>query len=115
LSFSVANDGQLAVDAITGGDVPDVVLMDVQMPVMDGFEATRRIRAWERETGRTKVLPIVAMTANAFESDRMECMAAGMNAFMSKPFNFDDLGSLLKELLPVADGDVNASPPEIPR
>ncbi|MEI7430327.1 MAG: ATP-binding protein, partial [Betaproteobacteria bacterium] len=112
LSFTVANDGQQAVNAITGGDVPDVVLMDVQMPVMDGFEATRRIRAWEIETGRTQVLPIVAMTANAFESDKMECMTAGMNEFLSKPFNFDDLSSLLNKYLPVVD-NVEANPPEI--
>ncbi|MEI7613836.1 MAG: ATP-binding protein [Betaproteobacteria bacterium] len=95
----VAEDGRQAVDLITGGEVPDIVLMDIQMPVMDGLEATRLIRAWEIQSERQTPLPIVAMTANAFESDKTECLASGMNEFLSKPFNFNDLSTLLNSLL----------------
>lgn len=99
VDFVSVGDGKQAVDRITGGDCPDAVLMDVQMPVMDGLEACRRIRRWEAETGGERRLPIVAMTANAFDSDRQDCLDAGMNAFLSKPFNFDTLGSLLSQYL----------------
>jgi signal transduction histidine kinase/CheY-like chemotaxis protein len=105
LSVVVANDGQQAVDMIRGGEEPDIVLMDVQMPVMDGFEATRRIRAWEKASGRTHWLPIVAMTASAYETDRRQCIDAGMNEFLSKPYNFEDLGALLRRLLTAAGSE----------
>ena len=101
MSISHAGDGQAAVDAVTSGEaMPDVILMDVQMPVMDGLQATRLIRAWERQSGHALPVPIVAMTANAFESDRLECIAAGMNEFLSKPYWFEELEALLAKLLP---------------
>ena len=76
----VAGDGQQALDLLQTLEV-DCVLMDMQMPVMDGLEATRRLRAQER----LRRLPIIAMTANASTQDRRACMAAGMNDFVSKP------------------------------
>jgi two-component system, sensor histidine kinase and response regulator len=76
----VAGDGQQALDVLQTLEV-DCVLMDMQMPVMDGLEATRRLRAQER----LRRLPIIAMTANASTQDRRACMAAGMNDFVSKP------------------------------
>jgi hypothetical protein len=103
LRVELANDGQQAVEAVTQSDMPDVILMDIQMPVMDGLQATRLIRAWERQNGHGRRIPIVAMTANAFESDRLECLAAGMDEFLSKPYRFEELDALLGKLIPAAN------------
>lgn len=90
----LANNGQEAVEAIAQHPPFDVILMDVQMPVMDGFEATRVIRSLHEH----HATPIVAMTANATERDRQRCLAAGMDHFLSKPFALQDLRALLAEL-----------------
>ena len=75
----------------------DVVLMDIMMPVMDGLEATRAIRAMEREDCRT--LPIIAMSANAFDDDLKKSVACGMNGHLSKPVEVDKLYQVLNEVL----------------
>ncbi|WP_374341445.1 ATP-binding protein [Methyloversatilis sp.] len=80
---SIAENGLKAVERMAEGGF-DLVLMDMQMPVMGGVEATRLIREMERELGRPAV-PIFAMTANALEDDRHACMTAGMNDFLTKP------------------------------
>ena len=67
----------------------DVILMDVQMPDMDGFEATATIRAAEQSSGGH--MPIIAMTANAMEGDEERCLAAGMDGYVSKPVDFEQL------------------------
>jgi CheY-like chemotaxis protein len=72
----------------------DFILMDVNMPEMDGLEATRRIRAAEAASGATRV-PIVALTANAFGEDREACLAAGMDDFLVKPLDRERLAELL--------------------
>ncbi len=91
----LAGNGAEAVAQVTGeGDIPDLVLMDVQMPVMDGAEATRRIRAWERESGRLP-LPVIALTAGAFAEDRQHCLAAGMSDFLPKPVDFVALQNMM--------------------
>ncbi|HEX5358139.1 MAG TPA: ATP-binding protein [Aquabacterium sp.] len=72
----------------------DVVLMDCQMPELDGIEATRRLRTWEHNHGRPPV-PVVALTANAMNSDRERCLAAGMNEHLAKPFRQDELRTVL--------------------
>jgi len=88
---AVAADGLEAVAAVERGSF-DVVLMDVQMPVVDGIEATRRIRAMAGDRGS---LPIIALTANAMAGDRERYMAAGMTDYVSKPINIDDLSAAL--------------------
>jgi CheY-like chemotaxis protein len=74
----------------------DIVLMDMQMPVMDGLESTRAIRDFERANNRPHVR-IVAMTANARPEDRQACADAGMDDFISKPFNANELRKLISE------------------
>jgi CheY-like chemotaxis protein len=87
----VANNGQEAVDLFPTQHW-DLVLMDMQMPVMGGLDATRLIRAAESGGSRT---PIVAMTANAMESDREACLLAGMDDHLAKPFNANVLQALI--------------------
>ena len=84
-----AADGAQAVEAVERG-LFDVILMDVQMPVMDGFEATRQIRSLELARGAVRV-PILAVTAGAFEGGQERCRRAGMDGFLAKPVSFDRL------------------------
>jgi two-component system sensor histidine kinase/response regulator len=91
----VAENGRIAVDKVLSKDY-DVVLMDMQMPVMDGLEATRLIRA--TQTGRR--VPIVAMTANAMQGDRERCLEAGMDDYLSKPIKAAELQEMLERFNP---------------
>jgi len=90
----MTDNGQQAVNAMMQGIQPDLILMDVQMPVMDGYEATRQIRRWEKETHQTHV-PIIALTAGAFDEDRENCLVAGMDDFLTKPVNMDSLKTMI--------------------
>jgi len=90
--FDVANNGQEAFDAVQKNEY-DVVLMDCNMPVMDGYEATQKIR----DLG-FKDLPIVALTASALESDRKKCLAAGMDDFVSKPIDKDEIVRIMDKI-----------------
>ena len=94
---AVAENGQVALEMLAQRDY-QLVLMDMQMPVMDGLTATRHIRA----NPRWRELPVLAMTANAMASDREQCLAAGMNAHLAKPIDPDELFALLLQWLPVA-------------
>ena len=78
-------------------DTYDMILMDIQMPEMDGYEAARAIRQLpDREKA---CIPIIAMTANAFEEDKKDAMAAGMNGHMAKPIQVEQLLSMLAEMM----------------
>ena len=92
-----AEDGRQALEVSATGSY-DLVLMDCQMPVMDGFTATARMRERERQTHRARV-PIVALTANAVEGDRERCLAAGMDDYLSKPFTQGHLKEILSRWL----------------
>jgi CheY-like chemotaxis protein/HPt (histidine-containing phosphotransfer) domain-containing protein len=93
--IALAENGALGVQAVANMHPPfDAVLMDLQMPVMDGFEATRAIR---QDLGLAH-LPIIAMTANAMPSDREACLAVGMNDHMGKPFDINHLVATLQKL-----------------
>ncbi|MDP1524376.1 MAG: ATP-binding protein [Rhodocyclaceae bacterium] len=92
---SVEN-GEQAVAAITNGARPDLVLMDCQMPVMDGHAATRHIRALERDKGWPR-LPIVALTAGTFAEEKEACLASGMDDFLAKPVDIRDLLAMIDQ------------------
>ncbi len=93
-----ANNGKQAV-AMVKKQPFDLVLMDCHMPEMDGFSATRTIRQWEHEAARPP-LTVIALTANVQKGIREECLAAGMNDYLSKPFNLEQLHSALSHWLP---------------
>jgi PAS domain S-box-containing protein len=99
LDMTLTKDGAEALAHVTAGNVTDLVLMDLQMPTMDGYSATRQIRRWEAETGCSRRLPIVALTADAFEEDHQRCLAAGMDDFLTKPVAFDTLCTTLSRWL----------------
>lgn len=106
LTVTMAQDGQEAVDAIVQGNASQVVLMDIHMPVLDGYAATQRIRQWEVEHAR-RPLPIIALTADSLATDRAACRAAGMDDFLQKPVVLDALVRALARWL----GTVSAPAP----
>ena len=93
-----ASNGREAVDAIFQKSY-DLVFMDCQMPVLDGYQATAEIRRQEKERGVMERTPIVALTANAMEGDSEKCLAAGMDGYLSKPFRQKDMLEILKHWL----------------
>jgi CheY-like chemotaxis protein len=95
---TVANNGAEALERIAEATY-DAVLMDCQMPVMDGFTATRRIRELERTHGRGRRLPVIALTANVMSEDRENCIAAGMDAHLGKPIEPSQLIDCLSRYL----------------
>jgi CheY-like chemotaxis protein/HPt (histidine-containing phosphotransfer) domain-containing protein len=104
LSMTLANHGQEALDIVRERDF-DLVLMDCQMPVMDGFAATEAIRRLPGGCGRS--VPIVALTANTMQGDEARCLRSGMDDFLAKPYSMDQLRATLQRWLP-ALGSVSA-------
>lgn len=92
-SVNLAEDGGKAVDAYLQEEY-DLILMDINMPVMDGYEATQKIRSFETSSRRT---PIVALTANAIRGDREKCMESGMDGYITKPFSVDEIVEVIKQ------------------
>jgi PAS domain S-box-containing protein len=107
----LANNGREALELLEQ-EAFDVILMDVQMPEMGGFEATARIRAAEKDSGRH--IPIVALTAHAMRGDRERCLDAGMDAYVCKPIQEMDLLRVIDELVPVQpdESDSTAASPK---
>jgi len=93
----LATQGVEALECLEQADF-DMVLMDCNMPVMDGYEASRRIR----QSGRWPELPIVALTANAMPEERERCRAAGMNDYLAKPFRREELLALIDHWVPLS-------------
>jgi two-component system, sensor histidine kinase and response regulator len=106
----VARNGLEAVAADQTGTF-DLVLMDCQMPELDGLSATENIRAAERDTGKRRT-PIIAVTANAFAEDRQACLAAGMDDYLSKPFTERQLSEMLARWLPTQT--ISSTEPQSP-
>jgi len=94
-TVEIAGNGLEEVRLFEEGDY-DLVLTDVEMPIMDGFEATRRIKRIQKDKGQN--IPIIAMTAYAQKEDREKCLASGMDSYLSKPVKADDLHAILNEL-----------------
>ena len=99
---TIVDNGRLAIDALASQDF-DLVLMDVQMPEMDGLTATARIRELEKKTNRH--VPIIAMTAHAMRGDRERCLEAGMDDYVSKPISSTILLEAIRRVVPLPDSD----------
>jgi len=102
IDFEIANQGEEAISLWQNSDF-DLILMDCQMPILDGYIATQRIRQLET----TSHIPIIALTANAMENDDIRCKNAGMDDFLSKPFTIKDLISILEKWLNHAEITTN--------
>jgi CheY-like chemotaxis protein len=100
IKVDVAENGKIGYETLrdAGPGTYDAVLMDIQMPVMNGYESTRAIRALEGDYYAS--LPVIAMSANAYDEDVKDCLAAGMNAHIAKPFQPEALVKLLRSYLP---------------
>ena len=98
-NVDIAVDGSTAVDMMknAAAGTYDVVLMDIQMPVMDGYEAARQIRALD-DQGKAQI-PIIAVTANVFEEDRKLALQAGMNGHLAKPYDIPEIMRTLEQML----------------
>ncbi|MGE4587617.1 MAG: response regulator [Mangrovibacterium sp.] len=94
---TIVNNGKKAVDIIKK-ETFDLILMDIMMPVMDGLEATLKIREYENSNTGLSPIPIIALTANTMDNDREKCISYGMNEFISKPFDMEKLNLILKEI-----------------
>lgn len=97
LTVDMVENGVEAVKAIERNNIYDIIFMDCQMPVMDGYEATEKIRKIMKQSGRD--IPIIALTANAMKGDREKCITAGMNDYLPKPFDKSQLIDILKQWL----------------
>lgn len=93
----IANNGVEAIELFRENKF-DVILMDIMMPVMDGLEATVKIREIENSDNVEKRTPIIALTANTMDNDRDKCLSYGMDEFMAKPFDIEKLNLIFDEL-----------------
>src|SRR5688572_30156378 len=94
LQHEICSNGQLAIDRIRAGNYYDIILMDIRMPVLDGYEATRIIRQ-ELQL----MVPVIGITAHADESEKQKCLAIGMNHYITKPIKEEELFMLIMTCL----------------
>ena len=99
LDVKLVQDGQQAIDAILQNDLSALILMDLHMPVLNGYEATRQIRQWEAQCGLAP-RPIIGLTADAYAESRMQCLQHGMNDVLTKPIELNALHAMLVQWLP---------------
>ncbi|MEO5333174.1 MAG: ABC transporter substrate-binding protein [Magnetococcus sp. YQC-5] len=108
---TVAENGHQALAIICAEDrMVDAIFMDCEMPLMDGFETTRRLRIWEEQAGKAQT-PVIALTAHVLPESRQQCRAAGMDDYLHKPFSQTDLGGVLYRWLPLAKNTVPGENP----
>ncbi len=106
-TYVIAESGQDALDALFNSPLDalqrpyDLILMDCQMPVLDGYQATRQIRQHEFQQGLGAHIPVIALTANSMPGDRERCLQAGMDDYLSKPFKLEQLSGMLQKWLPL--------------
>ncbi|HEV2991516.1 MAG TPA: response regulator, partial [Candidatus Angelobacter sp.] len=100
---AVANNGKLAMDYLRNNNV-DLVFMDVHMPELDGYAATRAIRAWEKTRAMGEHVPIIAMTASAMAGDREKCLQGGMDGYVSKPISQKELAKAIEHAYELLQG-----------
>ena len=100
--IAVATDGAEAISAVTANS-PDIILMDLNVPVINGWEATRRLKADPKTAG----IPVIALSAHAMAGDRERALAAGCNDFDTKPIDFDRLLNKMKRLRPGTQHSLN--------
>ncbi|MEO5368719.1 MAG: ATP-binding protein [Magnetococcus sp. DMHC-1] len=97
---TVASNGQQALTAVQASDgLLDIIFMDCEMPILDGYETTRQIRQWEIQAGKAHI-PVIALTAHVLQETRQKCRDSGMDDYLQKPFSQADLGTLLEQWLP---------------
>ncbi len=106
-SVDVAANGLEAFEAVVTTEY-DLVLMDWQMPVLDGLQATEKIRRYQKENGLAPV-PIIALTANVIDGDEQRCLAAGMNGYLEKPIRLEDIQIALESWLSDKPGSSEAA------
>ncbi len=114
LRYKIVENGLEAVNTVKR-ETFDLVLMDVNMPVMDGLKATEEIRTWEKQKADSTHIPIIALTALAFEDDRDKCLNAGMDYYLSKPVRKKDLFKTINNLLQVSSVNDTKNRPDIDR
>jgi CheY-like chemotaxis protein len=98
LQHEICSNGQLAIDRMQAGNQYDIVLMDIRMPVLDGYEATRIIRQEMQLT-----VPVIGITAHADENEKQKCLDIGMNHYITKPINEEELFMLIMTCLAPAE------------